>query len=128
MLQQQKPAKYFSINPFSLARRIGRPLILDGAIGSYLQQKKINTSENLWSSLVNIKNPGAVLNLHKAYIKAGADIITSNTFRTNPEAVKGNKFNSSVLVKAGLQLARDAADSLPVLIVTSLKERSAKKV
>jgi homocysteine S-methyltransferase len=110
---------FYNINPFSLSKRIGRPLILDGAIGSYLQEKKINTSGRLWSSLANIENPKAVLKLHKDYIAAGADIITTNTFRTNPEAANSNGYNSSVLVKAALQLAKEAVNKLPVFIAGS---------
>lgn len=119
-LHRQKSDSSFLINPFSLSRRINRPLILDGAIGSYLQQKKINTSGRLWSSLANIEKPQAVFKLHKAYINAGADIITTNTFRTNPEAAKeSNEYNSSVLVKAATQLAKEAVNDLPVFIAGS---------
>lgn len=111
---------FYNINTFSLSKRTSRPLILDGAIGSYLQQKKVNTSGRLWSSIANIENPEAVFNLHKAYIDAGADILTTNTFRTNPEAVKeSNEYNSSILVKTALKLAKEAVNELPVFIAGS---------
>jgi homocysteine S-methyltransferase len=69
-----------------------KPLILDGAMGSVLHNGNIDNKE-LWSSIVNISNPAVVQNLHLEYIKAGADIITTNTFRTNPSAVRRSKEN-----------------------------------
>ena len=66
--------------------QICRPLILDGAMGSILQQRNIPMHKVLWSSYANIIAPDKVTELHQEYITAGADIITTNTFRTNPLA------------------------------------------
>src|ERR1017187_7612228 len=74
-------------NPFSIARRMKRPLILDGAMGSLLQQHGVPRDESLWMSLANITHPEIVTELHRQYIEAGSDIITTNTFRTNPVAI-----------------------------------------
>lgn len=65
-----------------------QPLLLDGAMGSLLQYNSKEIPNNLWSSAFNLTNPDLVISLHKKYIEAGADIITSNTFRTNPNAYK----------------------------------------
>jgi homocysteine S-methyltransferase len=110
-----------SINPFSLSKRIKRPLILDGAMGSLLQQLGAKVNSNMWMSLVNLDKPEFVLNAHKQYIQAGADIITANTFRTNPVAVaKYDKLiNIKKLVMASVKIAVKAAESLPVFIAGS---------
>ena len=52
-------------------------LILDGAYGTAISSriKGINFSEE-----ANIVSPDTVLNLHKQYIEAGADIVKTNTF------------------------------------------------
>lgn len=71
-------------NPFEKAKRVGKPLILDGAMGSLLQQSNAISDSKLWSSSANINCPEKVISLHKEYIDAGVDIITTNTFRTNP--------------------------------------------
>ncbi|MDD2293266.1 MAG: methionine synthase [Bacteroidales bacterium] len=60
-----------------LAERI---LILDGAMGTLLQRYELHESIN---DLVNISRPEIVLQIHKAYIEAGADIIETNTFNSN---------------------------------------------
>ncbi len=108
------------INPFALARRINRPLILDGAMGSLLQQRGIKSKGPLWMSLANIDHSESVRQVHENYIEAGADIITTNTFRTNPIAVEAyGNFNSESLVKKSVQLAVEAAKDLPVFVAGS---------
>lgn len=114
------------LNPFSIARRIKRPLILDGAMGSLLQMHGVPRDHYLWMSLANITNPDTVIKLHKQYIDAGADIITTNTFRTNPEAIKEylsnqNKYFNEPenFVERSVALAKKAADGTPVLIAGS---------
>jgi homocysteine S-methyltransferase len=113
-------------NPFSIARRIKRPLILDGAMGSLLQQHGIPRNEYLWMSLANITHPEIVIELHQQYIDSGVDIITTNTFRTNPAAndeysMRENKYYSELqnFVEKSVDLARKAAKGTPVLIAGS---------
>jgi len=110
-----------SVNPFSLARRINRPLILDGAMGSMLQKKGLKSSGSMWMSMANVTDADIVYNIHKEYISAGADIITTNTFRTNPEAVKNFAVNIKVntLVKQAVTLAVSASEELPIFIAGS---------
>ena len=110
-----------SINPFSLSKRINRPLILDGALGSLLQQMGAKVDNSMWMSLINVNKPEMVLDVHKQYIQAGADIITANTFRTNPVAVaKYDKhINIKKLVMASVDIAAKAAEGLPVFIAGS---------
>jgi methionine synthase I (cobalamin-dependent) len=107
-----------NINPFSFAKRIGRPLILDGAMGSLLQQK-VKKDDRLWMSKMCFKNPELILAIHKEYIDAGADIITTNTFRTNPAAAENSGFSSGLLVKKNVELAKSAVNNYPVFIAGS---------
>jgi S-methylmethionine-dependent homocysteine/selenocysteine methylase len=107
------------INPFSFSRRIGRPLILDGAMGSLLQQKAERKDDNLWMSKVCIDHPEVILEIHREYIEAGADIITTNTFRTNPAAAKNSGYSSEKLVKSNVEIAKNAVNNYPVFIAGS---------
>lgn len=113
-------------NPFSVARKNKRPLILDGAMGSLLQLRGIPRDEILWMSLANITHPETVIELHKEYIAGGADIITTNTFRTNPEAnrsyaVTQNNYSIDLqnFISKSVNLAITAAGNSPVLIAGS---------
>ena len=59
-----------------------KPLILDGAMGTELEKRGVNIPLPLWSADANLTHPDIVRDIHLDYIKAGADIITTNTFRT----------------------------------------------
>jgi len=59
-----------------------RPLILDGAMGTELKNRGIDIPLPIWSADANLEHPEIVVNIHSDYISAGADIITTNTFRT----------------------------------------------
>lgn len=107
-------------NPFETAKLNGVPLILDGAIGSMLQQKGFTAHPDLWMSKFNITNPNVLFEIHKEYIIAGADIITTNTFRTNPAAFKGAGYPfDSIYVREAVKIAKDASENSKVLIAGS---------
>ncbi len=95
-----------------------RPLILDGAMGSLLQQQGFPSDKNLWYSKLNIDNADAIKNIHKDYIDAGADIITTNTFRTNPVAVKRSKYDltSEQLVSSSVRQALGSLNSNNIIV------------
>lgn len=106
---------------FSFAKRSNRPLLLDGAIGSLLQQRGIKSHPQLWMSAANLSQPNEVIKLHKAYVKAGADIITTNTFRTNPISVSKSdvKIKSSQFVKKSVELAQKAIGDKKLILAGS---------
>ena len=55
-----------------------RPVIFDGAAGTYLQERGLDDGApgELW----NVERPGEVEALHRAYAEAGARVLTTNTF------------------------------------------------
>ena len=107
------------IDIFKRSEFLNRPLILDGANGSLLQQKNIPLHNNLWSSIVNITHPEEVLKIHKEYIDAGAEIVTTNTFRTNPNAVRNSNLNitNEEFIRCGVQLAIKSAENYIGIII-----------
>lgn len=102
-------------------KSINRPLILDGAMGSLLKQVTKFQDNILWSSIVNINDPQKVIALHKEYIDSGADIITTNTFRTNPTVYKLSNLNFSneQFVRRSVQLAIESCDEKEIIIAGS---------
>lgn len=98
-----------------------RPLILDGAIGSHLQNILSDKNNSLWSSSLNISDPDKVSELHSKYINAGAEIITTNTFRTNPTAYHGKqiRISNEELVKKSAKLAIQSRGEKNILIAGS---------
>ena len=73
-------------NIFTESKLKSKPLILDGAMGSLLQQKGFRSKDSAWMTYVNSESPETIISIHKNYIEAGADIITTNTFGTNPSS------------------------------------------
>lgn len=108
-------------NIIQLHDEINRPLVLDGAIGSLLQQRNVETLEILWSSYANILAPEKVIEIHNEYIKAGAEIITTNTFRTNPIAYNQTsiKISNSEFIKRSVELSIEAVGNRNIIVAGS---------
>lgn len=87
-------------------------IITDGALGTYYEQK-YHTQEA--PELANEINPNRILEIHKEYIEAGANIIRTNTFASNSVSL-GRKFDeqekTSLSVKSNIieaiKIAREA--------------------
>lgn len=99
-------------------KNLSKPLLLDGACGSVLQNSGFEIDPELWSSVLSFVNPDAVFEVHKSYADAGADIITTNTFRTNPEAIKRSSYsyNWIELVNRSVDLAKEAAGAKDMIV------------
>jgi 5-methyltetrahydrofolate--homocysteine methyltransferase len=63
-----------------------RPLIIDGAMGTQLQQRDEKIPKESWegnegcNELLNVTCPEVLSEIFHAYLTAGADLITTNTF------------------------------------------------
>ena len=104
---------------FKNIKRENDILILDGAMGSLLHQKGIIPHKTLWTSIANLTHKDLVKNIHKEYIDAGADIITTNTFRTFPVAVKNTNYTSKDLVNSAISLAKEVIKNKKILLAGS---------
>lgn len=94
------------------------PVILDGATATELQRRGRSICAPLWSSAALLSKEGqaATLAVHQDYIEAGADIITTNTFRTNCASViaSGLDAQPSSLVETAVALAHQAITNVAV--------------
>lgn len=61
-------------------------ILMDGAMGTEILRRDVNTTLPLWSAEALINNPKIIQQIHEDYIKAGAEIIISDTFRTTKRA------------------------------------------
>lgn len=104
------------------------PVLLDGATATELQRRGYAMRPPLWSAQPLLKPEGraAVLEIHRQYVEAGADIITANTFRTTRKAVSASehRITAAELTAVAVGLARqaidEAADRRDVLLAGSL--------
>jgi len=100
------------------------PLLLDGPTGTELQRLGADTTLPLWSARALEEHPDLVRAIHVSYIEAGADIITTNSFRTNRRAMAHACRSAAVaesLTLRSVLLAREAIDrsNRPVLVAGS---------
>ena len=83
-------------------------VLLDGATGSELHSRGCDTRLPLWSARALLEAPDVVAKVHAEYAKAGAEIVTANTFRTTRRAIAraGLKPQAKLLTAKAVELAR----------------------
>lgn len=81
-------------------------LFFDGAMGTMLQQRGLKAG-NL-PELMNLHSPDVIFDIHRQYVVAGAQILTSNTFGAHRLKLKDSGYGVEEVVGAGVRLAREA--------------------
>jgi S-methylmethionine-dependent homocysteine/selenocysteine methylase len=89
----------------------GPPLIMDGATGTELERLGIPSELPLWSARGVIEAPETLRAIHRAYLAAGAQALTANTFRTQRRTLDhvGQGHRAGELTARAVALAREAA-------------------
>jgi S-methylmethionine-dependent homocysteine/selenocysteine methylase len=92
----------------------GEVILLDGAMGTELDRRGVATPLPLWSAAALIEAPEVVRAIHEDYIRAGADVVTTNTFRTTARTMRraGRPLEEAErLTRLAVTLAREARDA-----------------
>lgn len=81
-------------------------------MGTELHRRGVDVGLPLWSANALIAHPESVLQIHRDYITAGADIITTNTFRTTRRTFRraGLSDRSKQLTETAVHLAHQACE------------------
>ncbi len=95
-----------------------RVVVFDGAMGTMLQKRGLKLGEN--PEIINFTNEDVVIDIHKEYIKAGADIITTNTFGANEIKLKNTPYSVEEVVTKAVTLAKKAISDEEVLIALDI--------
>ena len=74
----------------------GEVIVLDGAVGTELQSMGAPMDPAAWCGFANYTHPATVRQMHERYIKAGANIITTNTFNTMRPALEAAGYRDKV--------------------------------
>ena len=85
----------------------GTPLLFDGAIGTELYKRGMFINRSFEEA--NVANPSLVLNLHREYRLAGADVLTTNSWGANRLKLKAHNLQDQVR-KLNLEAARIAGE------------------
>ena len=86
-----------------------RVLVCDGAMGSMLYDRGVFVNQSF--EALNLSRPELVVEIHQAYVAAGADVIETNTFGANSPKLAGFGLadRCAEINVAGVRLARQAA-------------------
>jgi 5-methyltetrahydrofolate--homocysteine methyltransferase len=95
-----------------------RPLIIDGAMGTQLQQREKDIPTEAWeglegcNELLNVTAVDVMESIFSAYLTAGADLITTNTFGSFSWVLDeyGIGHRAYELSRAGAQIVRKKCD------------------
>lgn len=126
----------------SLKKKIKKPLILDSAMGTELENRgeylpSFKTS--IWSAYCLIHKPDVIKQIHVDNIEAGADVITTSNYQATPELLirepKAPSYED--LAKKSLELCKEAvvetgantkiAGCFPPIHITFRPDLSAKE-
>lgn len=96
-----------------------RPLIIDGAMGTQLQQRDDKIPKEAWegnegcNELLNVTAPDIMNEIFHAYLTAGADLITTNTFGSFSWVLDEYQIGNRAyeLTKAGAELVKKQCEA-----------------
>ena len=88
------------------------PIILDGGMGRELERIGAPFQQPEWSAYALIESPHYVSEVHRNFINAGAEIITTNTYALVPFHIGEKRFKEqgAELIKLAAKLARDCVN------------------
>src|SRR5437867_5312929 len=87
-------------------------LLADGAMGTLLYDRGIAFDRSF--DLLNVTDPALVQGIHRDYIRAGAELIETNTFGANRLRLAAHGAPDDVrrVNRAGAQIARNAREEV----------------
>lgn len=91
-------------------------LILDGGLSTQLELGGADLRDPLWSAHVLVEDPAAVLEAHRAFLNAGADVLITASYQVSFEGFAARGLHSGAAgdaLRASVTIAREAAEAVP---------------
>lgn len=101
-------------------------LLFSGGLGTELERRGAPTPLPLWATAAMESHPALLRDVHRRYVRAGADVVTANTFRTQRHVLArvGRGTEARRLTALAVRLAREgvamAAPRHPVFVAASV--------
>ena len=111
----------------------GNVIVLDGATGTEISRLGGRMNSAAWCAVANKTHPHIVRQVHEEYIRAGADVVTANTFATCRHVLAGAGLAEETVAinRRAVELAREARDTVgpsrPVAVAGSMSTMVAWK-
>lgn len=93
-------------------------IFFDGAMGTMLQAKGMEMGAI--PELLNLQKPEWIIDIHRQYREAGADIVYANTFSANAYKLKNCGYSVTEVIKAGIANARKACEGSDTLVALDI--------
>ena len=93
-------------------------VVLDGAMGTMLQQKGMELGTV--PETLNITKSDWIVDIHKQYIEAGADVVYANTFGANRYKMKNTGYTVDELINAAIANAKEAAKGTDAMVALDM--------
>lgn len=98
---------------------INKIKLLDGSMSFPMEHLGYNLKNKLWTGMALLSDPDIIKNIHKDYINAGADYISTSTYQVSYDRLKNMGYQSSEIKKV-FQKSVD-------LVKEAIKESGSKK-
>ena len=93
-------------------------LILDGAMGTVLQQRGLPPGGQ--PELLNLTDPALLRSVYEEYIQAGSQVIYANTFGANGLKLARTGHSVEEIVTAAISIAKEAAAGTDVRVALDM--------
>ena len=109
----------------------GDIIVLDGAMGTEVARYGAGMDSAAWCGVANKTHPDVVRQVHEDYIRAGADVITANTFATCRHVLEGAGLGDETVAinRRAVELAQEARNSVaadrPIAVAGSMSNMTA---
>lgn len=91
----------------------GGVVIMDGGVSTEIQKQGVAMDSQVWSGVAHVEHPDIARRVHESYIRAGAEVITTNTFATARHVLdgKGMADDFEMVNRRAVEVAREARDN-----------------
>lgn len=93
-------------------------VFLDGAMGTMIQAKGIKIGE--MPEILSLTEPESIMEIHRAYIDAGSDIVYANTFGANRYKLEGSGYTVNDIIPKAIENAQKAAEGTNALVALDI--------
>ena len=103
----------------------GNIVIIDGGMGTELERRKVPMSDDAWSGAAMLEYSEIVRAAHEDYIRAGAEVIITNTFGTTRQMLEPAGYGADIVKinERAVEVAKEARDAVaesPLTIAGSI--------
>jgi homocysteine S-methyltransferase len=100
-------------------------IILDGGTGTEIQRSGVSMDSEVWCALANLSDGDVVREVHEEYLRAGAEVITANTYASSVLSFSHLEREHEIenIDRTAVKLAREAiadAATSPIAVAGSI--------